>query len=146
MYYLYIGISKLCCGFCYKYLDLQGYDYRGTHGVCDQAWKASKNNSLEKPFKDKFLANAAELENGKEVFQQRRLSFDDFEKDIPIKLQSCINLVALKNKLNLIPESTIIQSTAITASYTPDDNIDTTHSNILINFVGELQEFTSQGL
>ena len=35
----YIGIAKLCCGFCYKYLEVQGYEYRGTHGVCDQAWK-----------------------------------------------------------------------------------------------------------
>ncbi|WP_410526151.1 hypothetical protein [Rickettsia endosymbiont of Orchestes rusci] len=29
----YIGIAKLCCGFCDKYLDMEEYNHRGTHGV-----------------------------------------------------------------------------------------------------------------
>lgn len=79
----YIGTSKLCCANCHKYLEKKVYVHRGTHGVADQAWKMYLDSPQAEVFKESVLKDATDLEEGQEVFQYRKLSFDYFEKEIP---------------------------------------------------------------
>lgn len=77
----YVGVSKLCCGYCHKYLEERNYKHRGTHGVCDQEWKM--DSPLEEKFKF-YTKEILELNQLNPPQQHRRLSFDYFEKDILI--------------------------------------------------------------
>jgi hypothetical protein len=86
----YIGVSKLCCGYCHTYLDKNNYEHRGTHGVCDDLWgfpwlyKDTKS-PLEQRFKDSVKSiGVFDIKNPPP--QHRKLSFDDFEKKIYLTL------------------------------------------------------------
>ena len=76
----YVGVSKLCCGYCHKYLEEAGYKHRGTHGVCDEKWKMS--SPLEEKFKNSAI-KIQEFDQNNQPIQYRKLSYDYFEKDIP---------------------------------------------------------------
>lgn len=78
----YVGVSKLCCGYCHKYLEEAGYKHRGTHGVCDDKWKM--NSPLEMKFKSS-AEKILEFDQNNPPPQHRRLSFDEeIESKIPI--------------------------------------------------------------
>jgi hypothetical protein len=78
----YVGVSKLCCGYCHKYLEEAGYKHRGTHGVCDDKWKM--NSPLEIKFKSS-AKKILEFDQDNPPPQHRRLSFDEeIESEIPI--------------------------------------------------------------
>jgi hypothetical protein len=96
----YVGVSKLCCGYCHGYLEEKNSKHRGTHGVADQQWKMFLSSPQEEEFKNSILKNAKEIEKGKEPFQFRKLSIDDFEKNI--KLGESKSLLDLKIDLGLI--------------------------------------------
>ena len=84
----YIGVSKLCCGYCHKYLDDYEFLHRGTHGVCDDQWGAPWFTKEGKsPLEDTFKESV----KPEKIFdikdappQHRKLSFDNFEKDIKL--------------------------------------------------------------
>lgn len=88
----YIGVSKLCCGYCHKYLDDYAFLHRGTHGVCDEKWGypwlyKDKKSPLEEKFKQKVSLNLIEEFDIKNPPpQHRKLSLDDFEKKIHVIL------------------------------------------------------------
>jgi len=76
----YIGVSKLSCGFCHTYLKLQGYEIRGTHGVCaPNKWRMNLSPQ-SKDFKDQILLGLSEIEDEDAPLQYRRLSIDSFER------------------------------------------------------------------
>jgi hypothetical protein len=75
----YVGVSKLCCGYCHKYLKEARYEHRGTHGVCDEAWKM--NSPLEEKFKDSAI-KIQEFDQSNQPVQYRKLSIDILEKEI----------------------------------------------------------------
>ena len=79
----YVGVSKLCCGYCHKYLEDAGYKHRGTHGVCDEKWKM--NSPLEEKFKNS-ATKIQEFDQNNQPVQYRKLSIDGFEKDIYVTL------------------------------------------------------------
>jgi len=82
----YIGVSRLACGYCHEYLDKKHVPHRGSHGVIDPQWKMNLSGPQEDDFKGSIFSKAQKLEKGKEPFQHRRLSFDDFEKKIYVIL------------------------------------------------------------
>lgn len=103
----YIGVSKLCCGYCHTYLDKKSYDHRGTHGVCDDKWGFPwLYKETKSPLEDKFKASVQsikEFDIKNPPPQHRRLSFDEkIEKDI--FLEENFSLFNLKEKLDLIGE------------------------------------------
>lgn len=74
----YIGISKLCCGYCHKSLEEDGYLHRGTHGMCDNEWQIG-------PQSEKFknsVNSIAEFNQADPPPQHRKLSFDNFEQNL----------------------------------------------------------------
>lgn len=77
----YIGISKLCCGFCHEYLNVMGYHHRGTHGWCDQKWKllGPQDQEFKEQLYKKYHAHPA---NPPE--QRSDLSDDEFERDMAL--------------------------------------------------------------
>lgn len=75
----YIGVSKLSCGYCHKSLIDDGYNHRGTHGVCDEAW------NMATPQEQRFKDSLPSLKNAPaptEIPQYRTLSTDSFEEEI----------------------------------------------------------------
>ncbi len=96
----YIGVSKLCCGYCHAYLSEAGHEHRGTHGICDK-WTAL-------PGQGKYIMESIDkiTKLHKTPNQQKRLSTDKFEGEILI-LES-ISLCDYKSSLKLTgdtPES-----------------------------------------
>jgi len=79
----YVGVSKLCCGYCHKYLEEAGYEHRGTHGVCDEKWKMT--SPLEEKFKNSAI-KIQEFDQNNQPVQYRKLSSDYFEEEIKVKL------------------------------------------------------------
>lgn len=103
----YMGVSKLCCGYCHKYLDKGDYLHRGTHGVCDDKWKMPwpKNGEIaphEQNFKDS-TKSIAEFDQFNPPQQHRRLSIDTFEQKILINKEK--SLWDLKIKIGFIKKS-----------------------------------------
>ena len=76
----YIGVSKLCCGYCHKYLEDKHYQHRGTHGVCDDKWSIPWNKVNEKsPIENNFKNSVEPIEEFNQLNppqQHKRLSFD----------------------------------------------------------------------
>ena len=103
----YMGVSKLCCGYCHKYLDKGDYLHRGTHGVCDDEWKMPWPNRGEiAPHEQKFKESTkliSELDQSNPPQQHRRLSIDAFEQEIPISEEK--TLWDLKEELGFIKRS-----------------------------------------
>lgn len=87
----YIGISKLSCGYCHKYLEESGYFHRGTHGVCDDEWYMIGPQNAK--FKNSIEA-IAEFKQEDLPPQHRKLSIDEFENTSDL-----IDLFQLKNEL-----------------------------------------------
>lgn len=81
----YIGISKLCCGFCHEYLSAMGYHHRGTHGWCDQKWKllSPQDREFKEQLYKKYHAHPA---NPPE--QRSDLSDDEFEGDMALPMST----------------------------------------------------------
>ena len=84
----YIGVTKLCCGFCHQYLLSKGYKHRGTHGVCDGNWDMLYSSPQFEDFKAKVLFKSTRLNRSNQPFEWRRLSTDNFEKLIAQPEQS----------------------------------------------------------
>lgn len=104
----YVGVSKLCCGYCHKYLEERNYEHRGTHGVCDQEWK------MDSPLEEKFKASAKEILELNQLDppqQHRRLSFDLFEEKIPelFKIKYNLGLVQKKPEFNIENTDTVLE-------------------------------------
>lgn len=76
----YIGVSKLCCGYCHAYLSGAGYEHRGTHGMCDKWIPLPGQGERIKELVDKET-----WQRGKPN-QQKRLSWDEFEAEIRVCL------------------------------------------------------------
>ena len=90
----YMGVSKLCCGYCHKYLDENNYQHRGTHGVCDDQWKLpwpkeKEPSPMELKFK-KSVNKIANFDQSNQPIQYRKLSFDSFEENIPISKEKTL--------------------------------------------------------
>lgn len=86
----YIGVSKLCCTLCHKYLELHGYKHRGTHGTWDSKWIMYSSIVLES-FKAPVLDQSKEIEDEDAPFQYRRLSIDNFEELCPELYQNKVD-------------------------------------------------------
>ena len=54
----YIGASRLCCGYCHKYLDDNNYQHRGKHGICDKKWRFPWFNKGEKASLEQKIKNS----------------------------------------------------------------------------------------
>ena len=84
----YMGVSKLCCGYCHNYLSKNHYEHRGTHGVCDDKWKMpwpkEKEISPIEPNFKKSVNKIADFDQKNPPPQHRKLSYDFFEKDIQL--------------------------------------------------------------
>lgn len=108
----YIGISRLSCGYCHKYFEETKHGHRGTHGVCDEEWKliGSKISPQDQIFKDS-VKPIMEFNQKNPPMQHRRLSTDDFEKDIPFFTRDQ-NLFNFKSSLNLIDKELSFDSLA----------------------------------
>lgn len=95
----YIGTSKLSCGYCHKSLEEDGYGHRGTHGVCDNEWK------MNTPYQEERFKESAksikDFEQSNLPPQHRKLSIDDFEKEITINLTGT-TLSEYKSELGLV--------------------------------------------
>lgn len=89
----YIGVSKLCCGYCHAYLSEAGYKHRGTHGLCDKWTPLPIQGEHVKESVDKGAWQKQENPN-----QQKRLSWDKFEAEI---LVLGISLYDYKSKKSL---------------------------------------------
>lgn len=99
----YVGVSKLCCGYCHAYLDYYEFLHRGTHGVCDDQWgipwpSKEGKSPLEDGFKES-IKSIDEFDIKNPPPQHRRLSIDVSEKEIfmesdrtlwDFKVQSCL--------------------------------------------------------
>ncbi len=73
----YIGVSKLCCGYCHHELGINKINHRGTHGVLDHAWNPQNiRNQIDEELT---------IIEAPATYQHRRLSFDDFEHHINLE-------------------------------------------------------------
>ena len=99
----YIGVSKLCCGYCHKYLEDNHYQHRGTHGVCDDKWSIPWNKVNEKsPIENNFKNSVEPIEEFNQLNppqQHRRLSIDNFEKEININKEDTLWKFKINNEL-----------------------------------------------
>jgi len=77
----YIGVSKLCCGYCHKYLLENEHPHRGTHGVCDDKWNLPLDKTQE--FKDSLLP-ISNFNQSKLPQQHRRLSTDEEYEELQV--------------------------------------------------------------
>jgi len=74
----YIGVSKLCCGYCHAYLSGAGHEHRGTHGMCDKWIPLPGQGERIKELVDK------DTWQQEKPNQQKRLSWDEFEAEIRV--------------------------------------------------------------
>jgi len=77
----YIGVSKLCCVLCDKYLEFHGYKHRGSHGMHDDETLVYSDIIFDRI---QFIHNDfEEIEGGSAPLQYRKLSIDNFERRFP---------------------------------------------------------------
>lgn len=99
----YIGVSKLCCGYCHKYLDNNNFLHRGTHGVCDDEWNMPWSKKGEKAPHDQYFKDSIneiyELDQSNPPKQNRRLSIDNLEKEININKEQTLWQFKVNNEL-----------------------------------------------
>jgi hypothetical protein len=124
----YIGVSKLCCGYCHTYLDKNNYGHRGTHGVCDDLWsfpwfKKGEKSPLEEEFKYS-VESIGEFDIKSAPPQHRKLSTDDFEKNIELTEEK--SLFNLKKEMNFIESYIFFEGKSVPCKYiSVDDGFET---------------------
>jgi hypothetical protein len=85
----YVGISKLSCALCHKYLTDSNHEHRGTHGLFDEKWFDKMIKSFIKPLQQKvfsqfFIDTGKEMKSGDDISGHRKISIDFFEQEIPL--------------------------------------------------------------
>lgn len=130
----YIGVSRLCCGYCHTYLDQNMYEHRGTHGVCDDKWgfpwlRKGEVSPLEAKFKEDLIIQKVEEFNPQDPPpQHRKLSIDLFEKHISYSKDK--SLFSVKHDIlehqytynELFPAYIFFQGKTVPCDYPSTDN------------------------